>query len=359
MQHDKSILQVLQRNTRNCRIPIWFMRQAGRYLPEYREIRSKAGGFMKMVLEPNIAAEITLQPIKRFDIDAAIVFSDILMLPYAMGVDVEFHDGIGPVVQYNYDVSDMTASLGQISDERFKDITNKIAKTISIVRSYLDIHKPHIATIGFAGSPWTVACYMLERTKNSSFTTTLSMMYQYPKQFTELIYAITAATIEYLSVQINAGAEVVKIFDSWANVLGYNEFREFVIAPTKMIVNELKLRHPNITVIGFPRKCGVLYKEFSEETHVDCVSVDNALPLDWIKNNIQQNAVVQGNLDNLILTLEPSFAEGIITREVQNIVDKLYDGGFIFNLAHGVLPSTKIENIYHLIATVRSVEKQR
>jgi uroporphyrinogen decarboxylase len=359
MKHktNKPILQVLKGNT-PYRTPIWFMRQAGRYLPEYREVRSKIGNFMKMVLTPDVATEITLQPIKRFDIDAAIIFSDILILPYAMGVDVKFHDGIGPILQYEYSASSMIKNLLSTSDIVFKEVTAKIATTVSMVREYLDINKPNVTTIGFAGAPWTVACYMLEknRTKGSEFTVALNMMYQYPQQFTELIDILTDATIEYLSAQIDAGAEVVKIFDSWAGILGPEEFEIFVIKPTAKIVKELKSRYPNTPIIGFPRKSGVLYKHFSEKTSVDCVAVDNTLPLEWIRDNIPKNCVIQGNLDNLILTLETEIAKSVIDEKVIKIIDILGPNKFIFNLGHGVVPSTKVENINHLINIIRSIK---
>ena len=354
----KPIIEVLN-NRPNDKTPIWFMRQAGRYLPEYRELRSQTKSFMESVLTPQIAAEITLQPIKRFDLDAAIIFSDILVLPYAMGVDVQFHEGVGPVLNYDFNPIDPTSNLSR--GEKFDEIVGKICQTLSLVKKSLS--DTTIATIGFAGAPWTVACYMLERNrkKGGDFEEARQIAYQFPLEFEEFLDEITNATIDFLLAQIDAGAEVIKVFDSHGGLLGEKEFNKFVINPMIKIVSRVKALHPEIPIIGFPRRAGLLYNPFVSETKVNCVAVDHTLPLKFIKDFLQTQCVVQGNLDNILLTLDLNYAQRAISESANQILIELNNTsskGFIFNLGHGCLPSTKIENIEFLIKKVRNFQKR-
>lgn len=349
MKKDKPLLNALF-GKQNTRTPIWFMRQAGRYLPEYKALRSQTESFMHAVLTPEIAAEITLQPIRRFDIDAAIIFSDILVIPYAMGIPVEFHEGIGPILQYN-----LFEPLKE-NIELFDSTIKSVCETISIVKRNLNANFPNVATIGFAGAPWTVACYMIEKNrKGGEFTHTRRIAYEHRRLFQNLIDVITNATIEFLLAQIAAGAEVIKIFDSHAGLLGQSEFEQFVIKPMQKIMQAIA--HTNIPVIGFPRKAGVLYENFIHETKVNCVAVDHTLPLTWIRDNIQSKTCVQGNLDNIYLTLEN--ATDALSDSVKRILKALRNSSqqrFIFNLGHGCLPETKVENIEFVINQVRKKE---
>lgn len=334
------------------------MRQAGRYLPEYRELRSKTKSFMDAVLTPEIATEITLQPIRRFDLDAAIIFSDILVLPYAMGIDVQFHEGIGPVLNYNFDPNNILSNLSR--GEIFHEVINKICRTVSSVKQSLINTK--IATIGFAGAPWTVACYILEknRKKGGEFEEARKIAHQFPFEFEKFLEMLTDATIDFLSAQINAGAEVIKVFDSHGGILGEKQFKKFVIKPMQKIVERIRTLHPQVPIIGFPRNAGLLYKTFTDETKVNCVAIDHTVPLDFAKDTLQKQCVVQGNLENILLTLDLDNAQQPISDGVDIILTKLNSGHskrFIFNLGHGCLPDTKIENIEFLIKTVRNFQK--
>ena len=354
---EKSILQILRKEEAD-RIPIWFMRQAGRYLPEYKTIRTQCENFMDAVLTPTIAAEITLQPIKRFDLDAAIVFSDILVLPFAMNVPVNFYEGIGPVLEFDLNESILLTP----QDEKFQKIIEKICVTVRLTCEHLKKYHPNVAMIGFAGAPWTVACYMLEknRKKGGEFESARQIAYQQPLEFKKLIDDLTTATIAFLEAQINAGAEIIKVFDSHAGLLGEFGFDNFVIQPMQKIVAYFKANYPHIPIIGFPRKAGILYSKFIHETKVDCVALDHTLPLDWVRDNLQKNCIVQGNLENIYLTLDSKGSQSAIKTSVETIIMKLYKdspGGFIFNLGHGCLPSSKIENIELVIKTIRELQR--
>ncbi len=354
----KPLIEVLNKRESNS-TPIWFMRQAGRYLPEYRELRRNTSSFMEAVLTPEIASEITLQPLRRFDLDAAIIFSDILVLPYAMGVDVQFHEGIGPVVNYNFDPSNPISNL--YKGENFNNVIRNVCKTISLVKQSLTNSK--VATIGFAGAPWTVACYMLERNrkKGGEFEEARQISYQFPLEFEKLLNFITDATVDFLIAQIEAGAEVIKLFDSHAGLLSEASFMKFVIEPLCKIVKAIKTIYPTIPIIGFPRKAGLLYKPFVNETNVDCVAVDHTLPINFIRDSLQKQTVVQGNLDNILLTLDLDYGRRAISDSAEIILTNLNNSSprrFIFNLGHGCLPSTKIENIEFLIEKIKNYQKR-
>ena len=334
------------------------MRQAGRYLPEYRELRSKTKSFMDAVLTPEVAAEITLQPIRRFDLDGAIIFSDILVLPYAMGVDVQFHEGIGPVLTYDFDPNNPISNL--LKGENFHQVIDKVCQTVALVKKSLS--ETSVATIGFAGAPWTVACYMLEknRKKGGEFEKARKIAHQFPFAFEKFLDELTEATIQFLLSQIKAGADLIKVFDSHGGLLGEAQFRRFVIRPMERIVKAIRALHPQIPIIGFPRHAGTLYKPFVDETNVDCVAIDHTLSLDFVKKNLQSKCVVQGNLENILLTIDLEEAQQPISDAVDTILMTLNNHSlapFIFNLGHGCLPSTKIENIESLIKKVKNFQK--
>ena len=260
---------------KNTTTPVWFMRQAGRYLPEYMEIRKNFSDFLELCYDSKKAAEVTIQPIQRFGFDAAIIFSDILILPHALGWKVTFEKGEGPVLQKFESDKDL-AYLNNKFDKKI----NHIYDTVSIVRSSLD---KKISLIGFAGSPWTVASYMLEGKGKQDFSISKNFLYTKKKLALQLIDIITDKTIEYLSGQIDAGADIIQLFDSWSGVLSGEEYDNFVIKPTKKIVNSIKNKYPKIPIIGFPRGSGYLYEEYIDQTNIDAVGVDQFVPISIMK----------------------------------------------------------------------------
>jgi uroporphyrinogen decarboxylase len=323
--------------------PIWLMRQAGRYLPEYRALRAKAADFMAFCLTPELAAEATLQPVRRFGFDAAIVFSDILVVPHALGQKVGFREGEGPVLEAVADSRDVR----QLEAARVAERTAPVRETLRQVGAALP---EGVALIGFAGSPWTVATYMIEGGTSRDFTRTKRWAFSDPAGFGVLIDRLVAATSAYLLGQIEAGAEAVQLFDSWAGVLPETEFRRWVIEPTLRITSALKARYPAVPIIGFPRGAGVLYEAYAELTGVDAVSLDSAVPLGWVREHLQKRHVVQGNLDPVqLLVGGAGMAEA-----ARAILAAFRPGAFIFNLGHGILPETPPEHVAALVELVRA-----
>jgi len=323
--------------------PIWFMRQAGRYLPEYRKIRQQQKDFIQFVLNSEAAAEVTLQPLKRFDLNGAIIFSDILMVPYAMGVDVKFVESIGPVITPVKEALD-------ISMDRQLEIYAKINKSISLVAA--EIKQKDVAMIGFAGSPWTVMCYMIEGTISKNFQKVRSFYLSNPSEWDRIVQQLVDSTILYLSGQIEAGAEVVKLFDSWAGAVPHRDFERMIINPTKQITSAIKAKYPNIPIIGFPRGAGLMYVDYAKKSGVDVLAVDQNIPVTWAKNNLQSVIALQGNMDNMVL----AYADDQINDSVKEIMNGLGGNRLIFNLGHGILPETKIDNVFHTIDSVRKYE---
>ncbi|QCE34786.1 uroporphyrinogen decarboxylase [Acetobacteraceae bacterium] len=330
--------------------PVWLMRQAGRYLPEFREWRSKAD-FLTRCLTPEIAAELTLQPIDRYDMDGAILFSDILILPWALGRDLKFPEGVGPVmppVREEKDLLECEKALK--SGEAFK----KMAP----VREALKILSQKLAgktttLLGFAGSPFTVSCYMVEGSGSKTFLELRKMMINHPDRYQKLMEILTEGTIELLRGQIDAGAQAVMLFDSWSGILPSDEFRKWVIEPTKKIRKALKDSHPETKVIGFPRLAGVMVPEYAVETGVDAVSLDVSADLKTILPLIPENIVIQGNLDPALL-----FCGGEKMRETaKEICQILKNRPHIFNLGHGVPQFTPVENVKDLVETIRALPK--
>ena len=311
--------------------PWWLMRQAGRYLPEYRALREKAGDFIEFCLTPTLAAEATLQPVRRFGMDAAILFADILLVPRALGQRLGFGDE-GPVLEPVEETSDLRvlSPVGVSSLE-------PVYETVRLTRAGLS---SETALIGFAGAPWTVATYMVEGGGSRDFRRVKSWAYRDPAGFAALLDLIGEATFSYLSGQIAAGVDAVQLFDSWAGVLPEKEFDRWVIAPTRQLVRRLKQNFPATPVIGFPRGAGELYERYTAETGVDAVGFDTVAPLEAARR-LQGRVCVQGNLDPVMLLVGgPPLVEA-----VRAIRKALGEGPFVFNLGHGVLPQTPPENV--------------
>ncbi len=339
---DKPMLEAL-RGEKPEKVPFWLMRQAGRYLPEYREIRAKAGGFLDLVYNPALAAEVTLQPLRRFGMDAAILFSDILVIPHALGQRLEFIEGDGPKLE-------PVRSPDDLAKIKFDDaVIDPVCETVSRVRNQLRTEGfSDTVLIGFAGAPWTVATYMVEGGGSREMIHVKSWAYRDPEGFGRLIDVITDATIHYLSRQVEAGAEVLQLFDSWAGVLDDDGYERWVIAPTKRIVQALRKKYPGVPVIGFPRGSGALYKRYAEEAGVNALGIDTQIPL-LFAQELQQKIPVQGNLDPVCL-----LAGGdTLKKRAAEILDALSGGPFIFNLGHGVIKETPPEHVEQLAAIIR------
>lgn len=323
--------------------PIWLMRQAGRYLPEFRALRSQAD-FLTRCMTPDIAVELTLQPIRRYQMDGAILFSDILILPWVMGQSLTFIEGKGPVLEPIRNERDIDV----LNEERVYEAIAPVRKTLSILSQEL----PSSTTLlGFAGSPFTVACYMVEGGGSRDFAQTRKMMLQETDLFQKLISLLTRATASMLEAHIQAGAEAVMLFDSWSGLLPPEEFRRFVIEPTRQIVKSLKEKYPEIPVIGFPRLGGLMVTEYAEQTDLDCLALDTVADMGHVANMIPSNLALQGNLDPMILLNggEP------LVREARRIRNSLKGRRHIFNLGHGVMQQTPPENVSLLVETVRAI----
>ena len=323
--------------------PIWLMRQAGRYLPEYKETRKKAGSFLDLCYNPKLATEVTLQPLRRFNLDGAILFADILLIPNSLGQHLEFVEGKGPILKPIQNISDFKI-LKKV--ENIHDTLNPVYDAVSNIKSKLE---KNITFIGFAGSPWTVSTYMIEGQGSKDHIKTKAFMLQHPDIFDKLILKIEKATIEYLSKQIIAGVDAVKLFDSWAGSLPGSYLEKYSLIPMKNIAKELKKRFPKIPIIVFPRGVGPMYKKFSEIKEFNCIAIDSNVDLTWAKNNVQKNNVIQGNLDPVYLI---SGGKELV-KQTNKIVEKFSSSGHIFNLGHGITPNAKIENVDLLIKTIK------
>jgi len=323
--------------------PVWLMRQAGRYLPEYRAIRDSSGGFIARCMNPDLATEITLQPIHRFAMDAAILFSDILILPWALGQDVAFKDGVGPILT----PIRTAAGVAALVPSRVADATAPVLETIRRLRLAL----PAACTlIGFCGSPFTVACYMVEGSGSRDFAETRKMAYADPALFGRLMDTLVASTTDYLSAQIGAGAEVVMLFDTWAGMLSPSQFLRHVVGPTTRIVQALNARHPGVPVIGFPRLAGLYAGLYAEQTGVDCVALDTGTDPARVAAHMPDNVAMQGNLDPIALLAGGAAMRG----EISSILDALRGRTHIFNLGHGILPQTDPEHVAELVEFLRN-----
>jgi uroporphyrinogen decarboxylase len=328
------------RKTNPSQRPIWLMRQAGRYLPEYRALRADKGGFLALVYDTDAAAEITLQPIRRFGFDGAILFSDILIVPYAMGQDLQFLAGEGPKLSPRL-VDSALSGLSAVPER-----LTPIYETVRKVRGALDADK---TMLGFAGSPWTVATYMCAGEGSRDQHETRAMAYRDPTAFAEIIQAIVGVTVEYLSGQIQAGAEAVQLFDSWAGSLSPAQFEQWVIAPNAAIVSAVKALHPETPIIGFPKGSGEKLPAYARETGVDAVGIDETIDPIWAARELPQGMPVQGNLDPLLLLSGGEALESGARR----VLDAFADRPHVFNLGHGIGQFTPIENVEALLRIVR------
>jgi uroporphyrinogen decarboxylase len=323
--------------------PIWMMRQAGRYLPEYRATRAQAGDFLSLCYNSDLAAEVTLQPIRRFGFDAAILFADILLLPQALGADLWFETGEGPRL------STITTMDGVKALKPKDDIHEKLAPIYETMRILTRELPKETALIGFAGAPWTVATYMIAGRGSKDQGAAHALKAADRATFSALIEVITEATIEYLSKQVEAGAEVVKLFDSWAGSLKGQDFTDFAVAPAARIISALKARHPGLPIIAFPREAGEGYVGFAAATGADCVALDNSVSPEWAAEHVQVSGCVQGNLapEHMVTGGEA------LVRETRRVVQAFKNGPHIFNLGHGITPDANPDNVTLMIETVR------
>src|SRR5687768_15364585 len=322
------------------RRPVWLMRQAGRYLPEYRALRADKGGFLELVHDSEAAAEVTLQPIRRFGFDGAILFSDILVIPHALGQDLAFLEGEGP--HLSPPLVDSALGKLQAAPERLEPIY----RTVRLVREQLG---PETTLLGFAGSPWTVATYMIAGQGSRDQQAARLMAYRDPAALQAIVEAIVAASVEYLSGQIEAGAEAVQLFDSWAGSLAPAEFERWVIAPNAAIVAALKARHPGVPVIGFPKGVGEKLPAYARETGVDAVGIDETIDPLWAARELPAGMPVQGNLDPLLL-----LAGGDeLDKAARRVLDAFAGRPHVFNLGHGIDKETPIAHVESLLETVR------
>ncbi len=337
-------------------IPFWFMRQAGRYLPEYKKIRSGFSNFLEFCYNPEAVCEVTIQPLTRFGMSAAIIFSDILVIPDALGIKVEFIENEGPVLENFGDFSDSENSktnsrlstLEKISKDNIKEKLSPVYKAIAMVRNDLPKEK---ALIGFCGSPWTLACYILQGKSSRDFSKTRELAIKNPESFRRLINILIKSVVEHACFQIKSGVDVIQLFDSWSGILSESEFKEYVIYPTEKIVSLIRSIHPEIKIIGFPRMCGAKLKSYAKKTGVDAVSFDGSVNLSYISNEVEKYAVPQGNLDSMILSKDKNLA----LKETKKIIEHFENRAFIFNLAHGILPDTPIDNVQAVSDMIQSV----
>jgi uroporphyrinogen decarboxylase len=339
---DKLLLRTL-RGVHVERHPFWLMRQAGRYLPEYREKRAQAGSFLGLCFNPDLATEVTLQPIHRYGMDAAILFSDILVVPLGLGQEVSFQEGEGPKLDPIRDA----AGLARLAESLDLDKLEPIYETVRRVRRELP---PETALIGFAGAPWTVATYVVEGGSSRSFSIVKAWAAADKTSFSRLIDRLTDATIAHLTAQVTAGVELVQLFDSWAGALDGEAFHSWVVEPTKKIVSALKTIKPSLPIIGFPKGAAAKYLGYVRETGVDVVALDQDVPLAFARDVLQPVTALQGNLDPLLLVAGGPAMESRI-REILSVLGK---GKYVFNLGHGILPTTPLDHVERLSEILRT-----
>jgi uroporphyrinogen decarboxylase len=322
--------------------PLWLMRQAGRYLPEYRALRARARSFLEFCFEPDLAVEATLQPVRRFGFDAAILFSDILVLPHALGQVVRFAEGHGPLLEPIRSPED----LERLSTSRWQEPLAPVFETLRRLKGALP---SQTTLLGFAGAPWTLASYMIQGTGGSDFLIARRMIHEAPDFFARLIDLLVERTTDYLAAQIEAGAEAVQIFDSWAGILSEQERRRWSLEPLRRIVARLKALHPGVPILLFPKGAGLLYRNFAISSGASALSLDSGVPLEWAAAKLQPSLALQGNLDPVLLLVGgPAMA-----REISRILETLGRGPLIFNLGHGILPDTPIAHVGDLLKLVR------
>jgi uroporphyrinogen decarboxylase len=342
MGEEKAILRALG-GERVDPPPVWLMRQAGRYLPEYKATRAQAGSFLDLCYTPELAAEVTLQPIRRYGFDAAILFADILLVPQALGADLRFVEGEGPRLSQ---VTSGAAVSGLRPADDVHETLAPVYETVRILRQELP---GETTLIGFAGAPWTVATYMVAGRGTPDQAPAREMMYRDPNGFDALIERITDATAAYLIGQVRAGAEVVKIFDSWAGGLPGGQFERYAVAPVRRIVEAVRAAAPGVPIIGFPRGAGVGYRRFVEATAVEGCAIDSSVHQGWATEALQPRTCVQGNLDPLLMVV----GGDALVRETRRVVDVFRSGPHIFNLGHGITPEADPENVHRMLEIIR------
>lgn len=336
----KRIQKILQGEKISGPAPFWFLRQAGRYLPEYREVRAGCENFLDLCYNPKKAAEVTLQPIRRFDMDAAILFSDILVIPHALGQPVNFVKGEGPKLPPLEDMK----SVRELNYN--PEVLEPVYGTVSLLSEKLPEDK---TLIGFSGAPWTLACYMLEGGGSKDFAKARAFAHQQPEAFALLLEKLESSITHYLLQQIKAGAEVAMVFDSWSGILSADEFDDWVIAPTRRIVEALRREHTDFPVIGFPRLAGIGYRRYVKQTGVSAVHIDAQTTPEWAISHLSEFAVIQGHLDPLLLATDKQAT----LKQAKKILEAYQGVPFIFNLGHGFLPWTPVENVESLVALLK------
>ncbi len=342
--HGKALIDVLTDGS-NTRRPLWFMRQAGRYLEEYRKVRKTAGSFLDLCYNPELAAEVTLQPLKRFDLDAAILFSDILVIPQAMGCDLGFVQNEGPKVS-------TVRSLREVEELRTEGIVEFLSPVMETVKNVKPELDSHVAFIGFCGAPWTVATYMIEGGTSSDRFLAKKAAFDGEPWFDLLIDKLVTSSIDYLVAQVEAGVEVLQIFDSWASDLPDLQREKYCYEPIAKIVEGIRKRGVNVPVIGFAKGLGAGQLDFCDRISFQAIGVESSLPIDWIARELVDKIVVQGNLDPVLLD---TGGKGL-RESVRHIVSKLPMNRHIFNLGHGVRQTTNIDHIYQMIDAVREFD---
>ncbi|EHL96015.1 uroporphyrinogen decarboxylase [Acetobacteraceae bacterium AT-5844] len=325
--------------------PFWLMRQAGRYLPEYRLLRAQAGDFISLCTTPELAAEVTLQPLRRYGMDGAILFSDILMLPWAMGQDLRYAEGEGPLLEPIRDAE----GLARLDPSAMRARIAPILETVVRVREGLAQEAPKTALIGFAGSPFTVACYMVEGRGGGEFATARRLAYSDPALFGKLIRLLVDTTTDYLLAQAEAGAEALMLFDSWAGLLSPGQFRRWSIEPTAAIVRNIRKVLPDIPLIGFPRLAGPLLPEYAQRTGVNTVGMDTGMDPRWAAAHVGIEFGLQGNMDPQALVA----GGGAMEAEARSILSAMRGRPFVFNLGHGIVPPTPPEHVEALARLLR------
>ncbi len=320
--------------------PLWMMRQAGRYLPEYREVRKNAGTFLDLCYNPDLATEVTLQPISRFGFDAAILFSDILVVPHALGRDLRFSEGHGPLL------TPISADeVERIDPSLFHVNLKPVYEAVSQIKSKL---QPATALIGFCGAPWTVATYIIAGKGTPDQAPARLFAYRHPEAFDALLLLLAEQSAEYLIAQLRAGADVLQIFDSWSGVLDASMFQRACVKPVKLMVDLVRTAFPDAKIVGFPKGAGGLLRGYREATGVTCVGLDWAMP-DWQAQEIQNSGPVQGNLDPLRVVAGGDALES----GVRHVLDTLGKGPFIFNLGHGITPEAPLGHVERMVELVR------
>lgn len=338
----KKMLTTLQ-GVKSDTPPVWLMRQAGRYLPEYLATRSKAGSFLDLCYNPELATEVTLQPIRRFGFDASILFSDILVVPHALGQDLSFAENHGP------QLGPLPNDLHFDADQFHKKL-EPVYQTLEGIRAGLQTEGfSDTALIGFSGAPWTLACYMIDRKGSKDFAATRIMALREEEKFAALIDLLVTSISSYLIKQIERGAEIVQIFDSWAGVLAPSQFFKWVIDPTTKIVANIRKVYPDTPIIGFPKGAGVLYQNYAGLTGVTAIGIDTQMPALWVRDNLQPSIIVQGNLDPFTL----ASSSPALLKETDQILKTLGDKPFIFNLGHGIDKSTPPEQVKLLVDHIK------